>query len=368
MNRQATKHSLKHISRAMAAFCLLMAHCLSAQSGSKNANHYSLFPFPVVYYTPETNFVFGAAANLTFRLSPDTAHHKPSNLTGGAAYSLNKQLLTYLTYQVFTKNNKHYFFGEAGYYRYTYFFYGTGQNEVTEELYKVNFPRIKINATRLVASNLYAGAYYLFEDYNMQDVAENGALAGDNVAGANGSFTSALGPLLVLDTRDQVFYPTSGFYGEFSAIISRGFLGSSHNFSRTVFDLSYYQTLTNWAVLAFNTYNSFVGGNAPFQQQSLLGGEGRMRGYYLGRFIDKNMAVLQTEARFEIYKRLGAVAFASAGALGNENQFLRLNQTRYTYGAGLRFKINKADHLNLRLDYAWGQNTSAFYFTVGEAF
>lgn len=368
MNRQATRHSFKHFSRAIAAFCLLMAHGLSAQSGSKNGKNYSLFPFPVVYYTPETNFVFGAAANVTFRLRADSLNINPSTITGGAAYSLNEQLLTYVTYQLFTKNNRHYLFGEAGYYRYTYFFYGTGQNEVPEELYEVNFPRVEVNATRRIMPKLFAGLTYQLEEYAIVEVAENGALAMNSVPGANGSFTSALGPLLVLDTRDQVFYPKSGFYAELSTVFSNRYTGSTHRFRKSVFDLAYYEALGDILVLAFNSYNSFVQGTAPFQQQSLLGGNKRMRGYYEGRYIDKNMAVLQAEARVEVYRRYGAVAFISAGALGNENRFLRINETRFSYGAGLRFAINKEDHLNLRLDYAWGQNTSGFYLTVGEAF
>lgn len=331
-------------------------------------DRFSIFPFPIVYYAPETNFVFGAGGNVTFRFKKDSLGAKPSNFTAGAAYSLNKQLLTYLQYKVFADNNNYYFFGEAGYYKYSYNFYGVGENEVSEELYKVDYPRIKINATKLIFPNLYAGLYYQYEDYNIKELDPEGALANNDVPGAEGSLTSAIGPVFVLDSRDTVLYPGKGFYGELSTVFSQDFLGSSYNFNKTVLDLSYYQTVGQNVVLAFNSFNSLVHGEAPFQQQSLFGGNKRMRGYYEGRYIDKNMAVLQTEARFEVYKRLGAVAFVSAGALGNEDQFLRMNEARWSYGAGLRFIINKKDHLNLRLDYALGKNTSGFYFTVGEAF
>jgi hypothetical protein len=41
---------------------------------------------------------------------------------------------------------------------------------------------------------------------------------------------------------------------------------------------------------------------------------------------------------------------------------------RSTAGAGLRFRIDRKEKLNLRLDLALGKNSQAIYFTVGEAF
>ena len=93
-----------------------------------------------------------------------------------------------------------------------------------------------------------------------------------------------------------------------------------------------------------------------------------MRGYYEGRFLDKNLVVLQAESRVIVCRRWGVVVFADAGVLGDNTQFLRTNDVKYTYGAGLRFAVNRKDHLNARLDYALGKNTSGIYFTIGEAF
>ena len=37
-------------------------------------------------------------------------------------------------------------------------------------------------------------------------------------------------------------------------------------------------------------------------------------------------------------------------------------------GVGLRFTVAKRNHVNLRADYAWGKDSSAFYVSVLEAF
>ena len=37
-------------------------------------------------------------------------------------------------------------------------------------------------------------------------------------------------------------------------------------------------------------------------------------------------------------------------------------------GVGLRFTVATQNHVNLRVDYAWGKNSSALYMGVAEAF
>jgi hypothetical protein len=37
-------------------------------------------------------------------------------------------------------------------------------------------------------------------------------------------------------------------------------------------------------------------------------------------------------------------------------------------GAGIRYTIAAENHINLRLDFAWGKGSKGLYFSVGEAF
>ncbi len=93
-----------------------------------------------------------------------------------------------------------------------------------------------------------------------------------------------------------------------------------------------------------------------------------MRGYYEGRFRDQNVALLQSEVRFDLYKRLGGVVFGAVGVLGDNQMLLRPDDPKVAYGAGLRFTVNRRDHLNIRLDYGIGRQSSGLYLTIGEAF
>lgn len=328
----------------------------------------SVFPFPVFSYTPETNFLFGAGGSFTFRFKKDPLTVRPSNIFAGGAYTLNKQLLLYTLYKVFYDSNKYYFFGEAGYYRYNFFYYGIGQNEVPEELFDVNFPRIMFNANRKVLPNLYAGVRYNFENYQTMDLDTSGELITGNVPGGMGSVVSGVGLGIVYDSRDSVFYPREGYYSETNFTNYGKQWGGNFSYNRIIVDIAKYTTVYKNIILALNSYNSFVLGTAPFQQLSLIGGTKKMRGYYEGRFRDKNLMMLQAETRFPIFWRFGGVVFGSVGAIGNESDFIRFNDPKYTYGAGLRFVITKKDHLNIRLDYGIGPGTSGAYITIGEAF
>ena len=340
----------------------------------------ALLPLPLVYYTPETRLAYGAAATATVRFRRDAgwADARPSQFTVGVAYTQNRQLLLYLPFQVFYAHNTYYANGEAGYYRYNYYYYGQGEREVPRELYGVNFPRVRVNAFRRVAptlgrGTLYAGLRYQYEDYGVTTVADNGVLASGAVPGGRGSRLTGGGLGLFYDARNSVFYPTTGVVADVAVLYQNRAVGAGPNgettrFNRYSADVSSYHALGRHARVAVNYWASFTTGVAPFNALSLLGGTRRMRGYYEGRYRDQNAALLQTELRFDVYRRLGGVVFGSVGTLGDAQTVLRGQQPKGAYGAGLRFTVNRRDHLNLRLDYGLGRQSSGFYLTIGEAF
>ncbi len=270
------------------------------------------------------------------------------------------------------------------YYKYNYFFFGLRDQETPKETYGVNFPRIRIGLFRRLTGSangqgLYAGLRYQFENYDVTDVDPEGLLASGTVPGGLGNRISGIGPGLLFDTRDNILFPSRGVMADLSfKAHSRG-IGSTSNFARYVADVATYHPLTNRTTLALNYVLSLTTGTAPFSALSFLGGNKRGRGFYEGRYRDDNLAMLQAEVRQHVWWRLGVVAFGSVGVLGTsikgaayQNEFLRLNQPKGTYGAGLRVRINN-DKLNIRADYGrglpqTGTGSSGFYLTIGEAF
>lgn len=382
-------------------FFLLIAGSVTPSSGISIADTtirtkpFSLFPLPLIYYTPETRLAFGVAAAATFRFRGDSAHTiRPSQVTVGAAYTQNKQLLFYIPFQLFYKQNRYLANGEVGYYNYNYFFFGLRDRETPQETYGVNYPRIRLNLYRRITGTangrgVYVGLRYQFENYDITSVQPEGLLATGTVPGGLGNRISGIGPGLLYDTRDNVLFPSRGILADLSYRTHGRSIGSTSNFGRYVADVATYHPLTNQTTLAMNYVVSLTTGEAPFSALSFMGGNKRGRGFYEGRYRDDNLAFFQAEIRQHVWWRVGVVAFGSVGVLGTSipgtsvpgtstrgtayrNEFFRFNQPKGTYGAGLRIRVNN-DKLNIRADYGrglpqTGTGSSGFYLTIGEAF
>ena len=80
------------------------------------------------------------------------------------------------------------------------------------------------------------------------------------------------------------------------------------------------------------------------------------------------MLVGQAEYRRDLFWRLGTVAFAGAGAVAHTWADFGDTDAEPGGGFGLRFVLAKRNHINLRADNAWGNNSKASYISLGEAF
>ena len=99
---------------------------------------------------------------------------------------------------------------------------------------------------------------------------------------------------------------------------------------------------------------------------SELGGSRRMRGYYKGRYRDKNSAVLQVELRQKIYRRHGVAMWAAAGNVFPDFKRISFAHTLPEIGIGYRFEFK--NRINIRLDMGVGRNGTGINFNVNEAF
>ena len=93
-----------------------------------------------------------------------------------------------------------------------------------------------------------------------------------------------------------------------------------------------------------------------------------MRGYYEGRYRDKNMIVFQMEHRMPVWWRFGMVGFLGFGDVSDTIRNFALKEFKHSIGFGIRYLLNPEEKLNIRLDYAFGKDTSGFYITWFEAF
>ena len=351
---------------------LIFAHAIHAQKDTvpKNVNGFKVIALPVVFYTPDTKIGGGVGGLTTFNFKKDSIGARRSSVTVGLVYTQLKQVLVYFPFQLFPKNQKYWFGGEVGYYKYIYNFFGTGNDNSPDyiEKFSATYPRIRFSATKQIKSHLFAGFRFGYEDFNFTKVDSGGILARKLVTGAMGGRHVCLGLQVNYDSRDALFSPTKGWVVESYAYNAGMYVGGDFNFQRFLVDASHYVKVGKNGVLAFNGALVLSAGNVPFHQMPVIGGTKRLRGYLEGKYSDSNLSVLQSEYRFRVFKRFGAVVFGGLGEVASTPLGWSLSNVRYNYGAGLRFLLDPVQGINIRADYGFGYKSKGFYLTIGEAF
>ena len=149
--------------------------------------------------------------------------------------------------------------------------------------------------------------------------------------------------------------------------------GDHFNGSLLSIDLRSFFPLNNKLVLGFNSiYQSTIGKEVPFYLMPQLGNDEMMRGYYSGRFRDKNLLTLQSELRYRIHPRFAFAAFAAAGTAYHKE--INLSRVKLSYGSGIRYFFNLEHESSIRMDYAIGnrmpgeKRQTGFYLSLGQAF
>jgi len=337
---------------------------------SSKSKPYSFIGLPAVFFTPETNWGFGGLASLAFRFKGEKPESRPSQIQLGAAYTLNKQYLFFLPFTFYLKDERYKYYGEVGYFLYTFEYYGVGNEKSNElrEVYKVLFPRLRLNALYQFKPNFYAGLRYWMDDFDIQELDPEGNLIDGTVPGSDGSFLSGAGLIFNYDNRNNVFYPDKGSFAELILFHNGATLGSDFDFSKIILDASTFVKLKDRHILGFNWYSEFTFGTAPFNQLALLGGTKKMRGNFEGRYRDNHLVTFQSEYRFPLIWRFGGVAFAGLGRIANDFSEFGFDDIQYSIGLGARFLIDPKEKLHMRIDYGFGRKGSGFYVTFGEAF
>ena len=261
--------------------------------------------------------------------------------------------------------------GVGAYADVNYAFYGIGQSAgdagVSIDLNQAG-PAGMVEGLVHVGHRWYVGARYLALHMTVSSEAVT-IPGGPTLPEADADIrTAGLGPRVDFDSRDNSFYASRGtqlqsiisFYGEA--------IGGRRSYQSYQASLNRYRPIGRRNVLAWHASGCGVGGDAAFYDLCLLGKPQDLRGYTLGQYRDRAMLAAQAEWRSELWWRLGATAFFGEGLVAPDFGSFKWDGLLPGGGVGLRFTVATQNHVNLRLDYAWGKNSSALYMGVAEAF
>ena len=331
----------------------------------------SFIPFPGAFYSPETRLGLALFIAPVFRLGPDSATRKSTARLLGY-YTQEKQWSIQLDHSLFTPGEHYAVIGSWRFYDYPIFYYGTGDNTKKTDKglvqYKLGTFTERV-LRRFGARRLFVGPQVVLT--NMWDInaTEAPLLAERPPRELQQTLIAGAGPVLLLDTRDRLTFPTGGTYAELSATFTG--LAGDYSFGRYLLDARRYLALDrnprHRHVLAAQLVSQFHVGDVPFRELAPLGGISLLRGYYEGRYRGRQLVAAQAEYRFPIWRRFGGVAFGGIGDVGN--RLADFQHPKAAGGAGLRFAFDRRERLNVRADYGIGQGgSSGLYFSIGEAF
>lgn len=281
------------------------------------------------------------------------------------------QNFQFVDFNIFFPKEKFILYADIGHSFFPENFWGIGPKTKDEwhERYESDQFGVSLHLKKELFEKIFIGLMYDYQNVFSLKYINGGIFDTTDFIGKKPYQISGLGLSLSYDTRNSAFWPTKGIF--INSLLNRfnPGIGSSYDFTKWTLDIRYYQKIILKHILALQFYNYSAFGDSPMRNLARFGGQDNMRGFYQGRFRDKNMATFIAEYRAPIYWRISLVAFGGIGNVYSDNNPFVKNELRYSFGGGLRLTMLKKDNLNVRIDYGYySKYNSGFYFTVGESF
>ena len=341
-----------------------------------NESSNTLTAVPLIINNPAMKTGFGAMGMYFFKFNKEDKVSPPSNVNIMGLYSTNKSYFMAVMSRLFWSEDRNRASFATGVSNINNnFLYNIDDNDV-RLVFTENRKFITLEYSRKILGEFYLGMLYLgtqtsYAFNNGTDEENDFASEFFEQNGITDNFVSSLGLNISLDTRDYVYYPTSGLMFSIRPKFNTEWLGSDNKYTDTDFEAAYFIPLASNQVLGFALGGGFATGDVPFDGYQNYGVRNNLRGYQAGKYKGKHMIAGQAEYRWRFYKRWGAVAFAGAGSIwGNDNEEEAFEKKLLpSAGLGMRFMVSREKRINLRLDYALGADgNQGLYFGVMEAF
>ena len=178
--------------------------------------------------------------------------------------------------------------------------------------------------------------------------------------------STGLGLNFSYDTRDFVLNAYRGNYFRLEQMFYPSFFGNYYDFLSTDITYCAYRQVRKGGVLAYEFHSLFNYGDVPWTKLAQVGVQGRMRGYYEGRYRDRYIIETQLELRQHIKGRSGIAVWVGAANVFRNFEHIYLKQILPNYGIGYRWEFKK--RVNIRLDLGFTKDKPNFAFNINEAF
>ena len=333
-----------------------------------------LIVYPTLAFAPETSWEFGLSSLYVYYAKRDT-NNRLSEVNGFTFYTLENQYGIWFDHALYAHKNRWSFIGRLRYQNFPLLYHGIGPETPSEYIARVDARQLNIKERVLkkITNNIFAGPEVDFQRLSSVNFEPNGTDSIQKPPGSEGSSNLGFGGGIVYDNRHNVLNVRNGGFAELALLHYDKKWGSDFSFTTIISDNRIYKSINRRDVLAAQIFGQVSINQPPFNQLAMLGGESLMRGYYFGRFRDRNQLAAQAEYRmlplpFRFTKRWGATVFGSTGTVFNEFDDLTAGDFKWAGGAGLRFLLFPKKDIFTRLDFAFTNESKGIYIFIGEAF
>ncbi len=174
---------------------------------------------------------------------------------------------------------------------------------------------------------------------------------------------AALTPSITLDTRNNFFTPTRGWYVDLSVPIYRQALGGDRDFEKITVTAMHYRPLADRLFLSVRGSARSSSNGTPFYLRPFV----MLRGVQALRYQGEQAAEAELELRWQMHSRFSLVGFGGTGITRSDLGTADRRETVVTGGGGFRYLLARRHGLHMGLDVAVGPDEPILYVVFGSA-
>lgn len=317
-------------------------------------------------YSAATSAGLGATASGLYSWDRSDPLLPKSNVSLFANASLTGMLAIGVRGNNFLPQEKYRLDYQLYFYTFPGYFWGIGYENGNNGANKSDYNRIKFQFKPSflfrMSDALYVGPVADIEWVNSYGFSNERLLDGQDKSIVN----YGAGFNVTYDTRDFVLNAFRGNYFCLEQMFYPSGFGNDYAFSYT--DLTYraYRQVWKGGVLAMELHTLFNYGDVPWTMLAQVGVLGRMRGYYEGRYRDRNIMEGQVELRQHVKGRHGVALWVGLANVFRNFSHIYYDEILPNYGVGYRWEFK--NRVNVRLDLGFTKDSPNFAFNINEAF
>lgn len=250
--------------------------------------------------------------------------------------------------------------------RFPSYFWGIGfdseRNDDNKGKYTLFESAINAEFIWKLGRNVFLGPAFTFNYSQADDVKKPELWRGERLKQLN----YGAGIVFSLDTRDDAENPYKGLHFQLSNRYYPTFLGNRRYFYTGEVTLGIYHRFWESGVWALQAHGAISGKDTPWSMLPTIDASGAVRGYYEGRYRDRNEADIVLELRQKVWRRNGIVLWGGVAAVFDHPSEITGRRLLPTYGIGYRWEFKK--RVNVRVDFGIGRHSTAFNVSINEAF